>query len=403
MIEKHAVNNALSRLRRDLLEIYVAAVGAVDARQAVHRSVQRERRALWIQEKQFLIPDGGLIILGAGKVAVLMAAALLEKTGPFIRGGVVSTIAACRKALPGLEVLGAGHPLPDRTGLEASRKVAQIMARLRGNELVFFLLSGGASALLPFPEKRITLEEKSRLTEILLKSGADINEINSVRKHISRIKGGRLAAMAHPSPLVTLSISDVPDDDPATIGSGPTVPDPTTFSQSLAILKKYDREEEAPASIYTHIRQGIKGVTPESPKPGDPVFSQTHYFIICDRKALINAAEEKCRALGYKPVVCDEAVSGDVRELASFHVKGLREAIVKTEGKVPLCLISGGEGTVRVVGKGKGGRNQEFVLLLVREIASDRNICVLSGATDGIDGPTDAAGAMADSCTLDRA
>jgi hydroxypyruvate reductase len=391
------------RLRRDLLDIYRTAAAECDAHRVTDKAFDLEDGHLWIRDQRFPIPEEGVIVFGAGKVSAIMAEPVVAKAGRFIRKGLISTLPHWVSCVPDFEFFGAGHPLPDAVGLAAARSMEKAAQALDGRYLVLFLLSGGASALLPLPPGGVPLEDKIRMTDLLLRCGAGIHEINCLRKHLSRIKGGNLAKMISPTPLITLSISDVPGDDPAAIGSGPTVPDPTTFSQCMAVIRKYGLEERLPDTVMHYLMRGARGVRPETPKPGDPVFSRNKFFIICSRRTLIEAARLRSAALGYHPFVLKEGDFSGAGDLARYHLKTLRERIDEWEGRVPLCLISAGEAAVRVTGSGKGGRNQAFILNLVEGLASMKGVCALSGATDGRDGPTEAAGAVAVPSSLGRA
>ena len=264
-----------------------------------------------------------------------------------------------------------------------------------------FLISGGASALTPAPASGITLGEKQETTRLLLASGANIHEINTVRKHISVFKGGQLARAGAPATVITLMLSDVIGDNLESIGSGPTVPDPHTFADAEQVLRKYDLLGRVPPSVLHRIEAGVLGEIDETPKPSDPCFAKCQNLLVGSNALAVNAAAVQAKALGYKPLVLSTTIEGETRDVARMHAAIARE--VRATGrpvKAPACILSGGETTVTIKGEGKGGRNQEFALAAAIDLAGMANLCVLSGGTDGTDGPTDAAGAMATGSTL---
>jgi hydroxypyruvate reductase len=269
---------------------------------------------------------------------------------------------------------------------------------------VIFLLSGGASALLPLPADGIRLEEKQEVTQLLLDCGADIKEINTIRKHISQIKGGRIAQLAYPSVVLGLILSDIVGDPLDAIGSGPTVPDTSTFLEAWEILRKYGLLNEIAPSIQNHLRLGKEGKIEESPKPGHSAFDKVHNLLVGSNLLSLRAVAKESKGLGFNTLILSSSIVGETRDAAWFHAAIARE-VVSTGNPVPVpaCLISGGETTVTIRGDGKGGRNQEFVLAGATEIDGLENVVFLSGGTDGTDGPTDAAGAIADALTIKRA
>jgi hydroxypyruvate reductase len=271
-------------------------------------------------------------------------------------------------------------------------------------DLVLCLVSGGGSALLPLPVEGVNLQEKQETTKALLACGATIHEVNAVRKHMSRVKGGGLARAMHPATLISLILSDVIGDDLDVIASGPTVPDLSSFQDCMNILNKYGIRDMIPETVLTHIQKGIEGRVPETPKSGDPVFTNTESVIIASNLACVLAAEEKAQNLGYYTLVLSTMIEGETREVAGVHIAIAKE-ILKTGRPVspPACVLSGGETTVTITGRGLGGRNQEFVLAGAMALNGGEGIVVLSAGTDGTDGPTDAAGAIADGQTIQRA
>ena len=285
-------------------------------------------------------------------------------------------------------------------GPRGAEKIAAIVQAAAEDDLVICLISGGASALLPLPVAGVTLEDEQRMTQSLLDCGANIHEMNCLRKHISRLKGGRLAELAHPASVIALILSDVIGDDLDVIGSGPTVPDRSTFEQARAIVEKYGLGKRLPCSIATVFGEAKK----ETPKPGDPAFDRVENVIVGSNRLAIDAAATAAKALGYRTLVLSSLIEGETREIARMHAAILKEVCANGRPvRPPACIISGGETTVTIRGTGLGGRNQEFALASAIEIDGLRNVAVLSVGTDGSDGPTDAAGAIATGETLGRA
>lgn len=345
-----------------------------------------------------------LFIVGTGKASCPMARALEEVLGDRILRGLITTKYGHSLPLKYTEVIEAGHPIPDQKGWEGALRIKELLRGTGPRDLVFFLLSGGGSALLPLPAEGITLEEKQELTQLLLDSGADIKEINTIRKHLSQIKGGWVARWAYPATVITFILSDVVGDPLDVIASGPTVPDPSTFQEAWEILKKYDLINEVAPSIRNHLLAGVEGRLEETPKKGEKVFEKVHNLIIGSNMIALQAAEREFLSLGFHTLTLSSSIVGETREAARFHGAIVRE-IFSTGRPVPkpACLLSGGETTVTIRGKGLGGRNQEFVLAGALEIDGLEKTVLLSGGTDGTDGPTDAAGAIADHQTILRA
>jgi hydroxypyruvate reductase len=302
-----------------------------------------------------------------------------------------------------IELHECGHPVPDQRGVDGARRIARIAAGAGPDDLVLCLISGGASALLPLPPDPITLDEKQEVTKLLLACGASIHEINAVRKHISQIKGGQLARLAYPAHVLSLLLSDVIGDDLDVIGSGPTAPDASTFAQARAILEKYGIFARVPVSVRERIVSGELGQIPETPKKEDPVFACVRHVVTGSNRLAVDAAAACARKLGYRTMVLSSFIEGETREIARMHAAIAKEIVHNGRPlKPPACVITGGETTVTLRGDGLGGRNQEFVLSAAIDIAGLPNVVVLSGGTDGSDGPTAAAGAIADGRTLTR-
>ena len=342
-------------------------------------------------------PPGRTIVLGAGKAAAAMARAVERHMQGPIEGLVVTRYG---HAVPcaRVEVVEAAHPVPDAAGRAAAGRILEYAKSAGAGDLVLCLISGGASALLALPANGLSLEDKQAVNRALLASGADITQMNAVRKHLSAIKGGRLAAAAHPARVVSLLISDVPGDDPAVIGSGPTVPDPTTFADALAILRQY--RIEPPARVLQHLREARD----ETPKPGDPRLAGARTIIVARPQASLEAAAARARAAGIAPVILGDALEGEAREVAKVLAGIALQVRRHGQPALPPCvLLSGGETTVTVRGSGRGGRNAEFLLALAVYLNGAAGISALAADTDGIDGSEDNAGVIAAPDTLARA
>lgn len=342
-------------------------------------------------------PKGRTIVVGAGKAAASMAKAV-EDNWPGPLSGLVVTRYGHGVPCKRIEVVEAAHPVPDAKGREAAQRILDSVKGLTSDDLVLALISGGGSALLVLPADGVSLEDKRAVTSALLKSGAAIDEMNTVRKHLSGIKGGRLASMAFPADVVTLAISDVPGDSASVIASGPTVPDPSTYADARAVLEKY--AIIPPDSIASR----FEAATDETPKPGDKRLERTRYTMIARPLASLEAAAEVARAAGITPVILGDALEGESREVAKVMAGIARSvALHGTPGKPPVVLLSGGETTVTVRGKGRGGRNAEFLLALAVALGGDPRISAIACDTDGIDGSEDNAGALLLPDTLARA
>jgi hydroxypyruvate reductase len=366
--------------RELLLQLFRTAVEAVHPRHSVPKNLPPK-------------PHGRTIVVGAGKAAAAMAAAVEANWRGPLSGLVVTRYghgAPCRY----IEVVEAGHPVPDRAGLEAAGRILQLVQGLTREDLVLCLVSGGGSSLLAVPAKGVTLADKQAVTRALLKSGAPISEMNCVRKHLSGVKGGRLALAAYPAKVVSLIISDVPGDDPAVIASGPTAADPTTSTDALAILRKYD--VAAPAAVT----DWLNDPSSETPKPGEPRLARVENHIIATAKAALEAAALAAEAAGYTSIVLGDAIEGEARDVARDHAA---LALRTLQPGQACALISGGETTVTVKGTGRGGRNAEYLLALALTLDGNSRISAIACDTDGIDGTEDNAGAIVTPDTLARA
>jgi hydroxypyruvate reductase len=344
---------------------------------------------------------GRLVILAAGKAAGSMTQVAenhYADVPPTRLAGLAVTRHGYGRPTRRIPVIEAGHPVPDRIGISAAKRALKLADAVDADDLVLVLLSGGASANWIAPAPGITLEEKQATTRALLKSGAAIGEINTLRKHLSRIKGGRLAARAHPAKVATLAISDVPGDDPAVIGSGPTMPDPTTLADARDIARRY--RLDLPAAVT----RALEDPGNETPKPGDQVFAGSDYRIVARPAVALHAAAERAKAAGYESVILSDRLQGEAREIAAEQA---RFALKLAAEHRRVVILSGGELTVTLRGKGRGGPNQEFALALAIGLNGAAGVSALAADSDGTDGgsgrPDDPAGAFIDATTLSRA
>jgi hydroxypyruvate reductase len=342
-------------------------------------------------------PKGRTIVIGAGKASAAMAKAVeTHWDGPL--DGLVVTRDGYGTVCERIEIVEASHPVPDARGRAAAGRILEKVKGLGPDDLVLCLVSGGASALLALPADGLALEDKQAVNRALLRCGATISEMNCLRKHLSAIKGGRLAAAAAPARLVTLLVSDVPGDDPAVIGSGPTVPDPTSYDDARAIVAKYGID--LPDAVKVRLAAGAD----ETPKPGDPVFANTETILVARPQASLEAAAAIARASGIAPVILGDSIEGEAREVAMVHAGIARQVLAHDQpAPKPALLLSGGETTVTMRGKGRGGRNAEFLLALTVALQGTAGIHAIAGDTDGIDGSEDNAGAIMTPDTLTRA
>ena len=380
-------------LRKQAVSIFRAALAAADPADAVTRYLRRRNFSRFRR----------IYVVGAGKAGASMAQAAERVLGKRIADGLINVKDGHVARLRRIELNECGHPVPDERGVAGARRIAAIAAAAGADDLVLCLISGGASALMPLPAPPVTLEEKQAVTRLLLSCAADIHEINSVRKHISAIKGGQLARLAAPAAVEALLLSDVVGDDLDVIGSGPTAPDASTFQSALAILERFDILERVPPAVRARLEQGVRGAIPETPKRDDPIFARVRNTVVGSNRLALDAAARRARALGFHTLVLASGIQGETREIARMHAAIAREiAETGRPVKPPAAIITGGETTVTIHGNGRGGRNQEFVLAATLDIAGLPETVVLSGGTDGTDGPTDAAGAIADGGTIGR-
>jgi len=392
-------------LRRDAGAIFRAGLRAADAGLAVSRHLHRQGDSLSVGGMSFSLDRIGRIrVVGMGKASAAMARAVEAVLEDHIDGGLLVVKDGHALPLARIRVREAAHPVPDARGVQATRELMEMVAGSEAGDLLFCLISGGGSALTPAPAPGVTLEEIQEVTRLLLASGATIHEMNTIRKHLSRLKGGRLARMAYPATLISLILSDVVGDDLDTIASGPTVPDGGTYQDCLEILRERGIRESAPTAVRALLEAGARGEIPETPKAGDPVFGETRNLIVGSNRMALEASRARATELGYETILPPGLEEGEAREVARAHVALAREILeARGPGAGPSCILTGGETTVTLQGGGTGGRNQEFVLAAALEMDGLEGIVVLSGGTDGTDGPTDAAGAVADGATVRRA
>jgi hydroxypyruvate reductase len=401
---------SLDEMKKMAKVIFSKALSAVDPSRILKDGIRIEKDYLRIriEEESERIFDfnafNRIFLVGTGKASNSMAQAIEEIFGDRITRGLITTKYGHRLPLKKTEIIESGHPIPDQNSYDGARKIESLLKESGLNDLVIFLLSGGGSALLTLPADEIDLKEKQEMTQLLLDCGAEINEINTIRKHISQIKGGWLAKWAYPSTVIGFILSDVVGDQLDVIGSGPTIPDSSTFEEAWQILEKYDLLNEISSSIQKHLRLGKGGKVEETPKPGDVVFKKVYNVLIGSNILALRAAEKEASSLGFNTFILSSSIVGETREAARFHTAIAKEVISSGNPiQKPACILSGGETTVTKEGNGLGGRNQEFALAGALEISGIERVVLLSGGTDGTDGPTDAAGAVADHTTVRKA
>lgn len=395
-------------LRESARAVFDAALRAGDVRPLVQRALAGltlppSGRVL-PPHGRVLPPHGRVLVVGAGKASGAMAAAAEEALGDRIADGVVAVKDGYLAPTRRVRLLESGHPVPDARGAAAARAIHDLARTARPDDLLLVLISGGGSALTPAPAPPITLEEKQALTRLLLRAGATINQLNAVRKHCSILKGGQLARAADGARVHALLLSDVIGDPLDVIASGPTAPDESTYAEALDILERFGIAEQVAPSIRRRLEEGRRGAIPETPKPGDPLFARVTNTVIGNNQLVVTAAVERARALGFAPHLLTRTLEGEAREVGARFVRMARD-IRAGSGPVrpPCCLIAGGETTVTVTGQGSGGRCQELAVAAAIQMAGLPDVVVLAAGTDGSDGPTTAAGALADGESAARA
>lgn len=368
--------------------IFRAALDAADPYRAV--AERKDYIAEAFRRENF----GRLVVVGFGKASAAMAAAVEDTLGDILDTGIIITKFSHvgDRKFHKIRTHEAGHPVPDESGQRATEEILNLLKGADEKTLLVCLVSGGGSALLAAPAEGISLSDKQAVTTALLKAGAGINELNAVRKHISRVKGGRLARAAYPARVMSLLISDVIGDSPDVIASGPTAPDSSTWQDAIGVIDKYGAK--VPESVVELLRKGAEGSLPDSPKPGDFIFEKVENIIVGSNKLALSAAREEAEILGFSTELLTSTLCGEAREAARWLASA-----ASRRRKRPACLIAGGETTVTVRGTGKGGRNTELALAFSLEVEGKDGITLLSAGTDGTDGPTDAAGAVVDGST----
>jgi len=395
--------------RRYRLEsIYRAAVAAVEPGLLVRKSMRADSGGISFGEGAGAdtVPWDGIrsiCLVGGGKAGRGMGGAAASILGERLTAGVVAVPAGQGGSIGPLRFLEAGHPVPDAGSAAAAREILSLLHAARKEDLVIALVSGGGSAMISAPADGITAEEIDAVNRILLRSGADIRSVNIVRKHLSSVKGGRMAAAASPARVVALMLSDTPGDDPSTLASGPFSPDPTTYVEAMRILVQSRLCAEVPRAVRLHIERGVAGMISETPKPGDPAFERVRTVLAGSNRTALSAAASAARVPGIRVVELPGFLAGEARECARMFVERLRILAGSAGSDGAVILVAGGETTVTVRGGGRGGRSQEFALAAALEIREGEGMALLSAGTDGIDGPTDAAGAYADDSTCSRA
>ena len=391
-----------SDTRRRAFAVLDAALDAADPYEAVIRQVRRDGDALTIGGRAYdLSRFRRVYAIGGGKASAAMAQAVEAALGDRLTAGLVNVRYGYTKPTRVIEINEAGHPIPDEAGVEGARRMALMASEAGADDLVLCLISGGGSALMTLPVEGVSLADIQQLTDALLRCGATINEINAIRKHLSQIKGGHLARLAYPATVVSLILSDVVGSPLDVIASGPTVPDTTTFADARAVIARYGIADQTPARILEHLAGGA----PETPKAGDPIFERVHIVIVASNEVAAQAALEQARALGFNSLILSTYIEGEAREAAKVFAGVARE--IAAHGRPlprPACVIAGGETTVTLRGKGRGGRNQELALAAALGLAGlSAEVMIIALATDGSDGPTDAAGGVADGTSVARA
>ena len=392
-------------MRQHAMEIFEAALRAADPVEAICRYVKLDGDGIRIGEHRFKFQDyDRILVVGAGKAGAPMARALEDLLGDRIADGAIVVKEGHGLPLQRVRIHEASHPVPDERGIRGAEDILGLASQAGERDLVLCVISGGGSALLVAPAEGVSLADKQEVTRLLLACGADIHEINTVRKHLSRAKGGGLARHAYPATVVSLILSDVVGDDLNVIASGPAVPDTSSFGDTREVFGKYDIWEQLPQSVQNRIQQGLDGAIEDTPKADDEVFNRCYSELVGTNLQALTAASKAAREKGYQSIILSSTVEGEAREVVKMFAAFAKE-VRNSDNPLaaPACILCGGETTVTIQGDGKGGRNQEFALAAAMIIDGMQNVVVLSGGTDGTDGPTEAAGAIADGGTMARA
>jgi glycerate 2-kinase len=390
-----------------LLRYFRAALDAVEPSRLVSSSLRADADAIRLSAPgvEASVPMKDLkkvYLVGGGKAGRAMGDTAMLTLGGLVGDGILAVPRGAGGSSGPTRFIEAGHPVPDIGSLAAARDILAVLENAGKNDLVIALISGGGSAMISAPVLGVTPEEKGEVSRLLLRAGADIASFNTVRKHLSEVKGGLLARASYPAAVWALLLSDVPDDDPSVIASGPFTPDPTTYADAIGVLERYGLLYAVPAAARWHLSEGAAGRMPDTPKPGDPVFGNVTCALIGMNRTAMDAAARAAEAEGSEVLLLPGFLRGEARECAKAFCSRLRSAAVSLPPGRSVTLIAGGETTVHVRGNGKGGRSQEFALAAAIDLAGEKKIAVLAGGTDGIDGPTDAAGAYADGTTVAR-
>jgi glycerate 2-kinase len=391
--------------RKIYLPILEAGLDAVEPRACTRQALRRTGDGLQIGGYTYDLDQvRNLYVVGCGKAGAPMAQAVEDLVGDRTTDGVVVVKYGHTAPTRHVRLVEAGHPLPDAQGVAGARAVTDLVGRAAAEDLVIVLISGGGSALLTLPAPGLRLEDLQDLTGLLLRCGAAIHEINTLRRHCSAVKGGQLARHIAPAPAVALILSDVVGNSLDAIASGPLVPDPSTFADAWAVVETYNLAKDLPPRVRTHLEGGLRGDVPDTPKPGDAIFERTHVVVVGDNARAAEHAARAARSAGYHAQVLSTFVEGEAREVARL-VAALGKEVVRFDRPrpAPACLILGGETTVTLQGDGTGGRNQELALSAAVALEGWPRITVAALGTDGNDGPTDAAGGMVDGGTVARA
>jgi hydroxypyruvate reductase len=390
--------------QKDLQEIFNSALAAVDPYNAVLKAVRVEHDTLLVADAKYdLAKFDRILVVGAGKATARMALAVETLLDGMIATGLIIVKDGHTAPLSIIEQVEASHPVPNEAGITGAQRILGLVRTADEKTLIICLISGGASALLVAPVEGITLKDKQETTQLLLNAGASIFELNAVRKHLSMVKGGKLAQATWPAQLVTLVVSDVIGDPLDVIASGPTAPDNSTFSEAWSVIGKFSLQEKLPPRVANYLQRGIAGQASETMKENDPSLVNTHNVVIAGIRQALAAANEKAGQLGYASRTISDTLQGEARDAARFLAQAARAELDGMKPGQRHCLLCGGETTVSVRGTGKGGRNQEFALAFALEIEGWQGVTLLSAGTDGGDGPTDAAGAMVDGSTAAQA
>ena len=403
---KNGVSEALRKLRGDAITVLEAALNSVDPYKAVLNNLKIVDGKLRVGNFKASLDDlRKIVVIGGGKAGGAMAEAVESVLGDRVSGGCVNVLQGTefRYNLKKIRLQGASHPIPNNDGVRGVAEMLMLISSMREKDLVICLISGGGSALMPYPAEGISLEDKQDVTSRLLMKGATIDDLNAVRKHLSAIKGGQLARRCYPTRVVSLILSDVVGDPLDTIASGPTSPDTTTFRNAVDVLKKYKLWDDICSQVRERLEYGVKKVIVETPKPGDEIFNHVTNIIVGNNSIAAESAAEAAEALGYNSLIVSTMVEGEAAEVGTVLAGIARELAAKGRPlKPPAAVIVGGETTVNVRGSGRGGRNQELALSLARRITGLKAVAA-SLATDGIDGPTEASGAIVDGETSTKA